>query len=111
VAAGHTTKLLHQFVVLGSRSHDLAEAFFLCKQNRCQSVLCDVIDSGGANGTGVSAPYVLEGNDQMFRFLDWQRTQDMRYYSRMTIDRVLQRCRAQHCRWPPTKDTPSSFRI
>jgi 3-hydroxyisobutyrate dehydrogenase-like beta-hydroxyacid dehydrogenase len=86
VGAGHTTKLLHQFVVLGNAAI-LAEAFSCAKKTGVNlEVLCDVIDSGGANSTAFQRlrPYVLQGNDQMFRFSIGNAHKDMRYYARMT---------------------------
>lgn len=86
VGAGHTAKLLHQFVVLGNAAI-LAEAFSCAKKTGVNlEVLCDVIDSGGANSTAFQRlrPYVLEGNDQMFRFSIGNAHKDMRYYARMT---------------------------
>jgi len=86
VGAGHTTKLLHQFVVLGNAAI-LAEAFSCASKTGVDlAVLCDVIDSGGANSTAFQRlrPYVLEGNDQMFRFSIGNAHKDMRYYARMT---------------------------
>lgn len=86
VGAGHTTKLLHQFVVLGNAAI-LAEAFSCAKKTGVNlEVLCDVIDSGGANSTAFQRlrPYVLDGNDQMFRFSIGNAHKDMRYYARMT---------------------------
>jgi 3-hydroxyisobutyrate dehydrogenase-like beta-hydroxyacid dehydrogenase len=86
VGAGHTTKLLHQFVVLGNAAI-LAEAFSCASKTGVDlGVLCDVIDSGGANSTAFQRlrPYVLEGNDQMFRFSIGNAHKDMRYYARMT---------------------------
>lgn len=86
VGAGHSTKLLHQFVVLGN-SAILAEAFSCASKTGVDlAVLCDVIDSGGAKSTAFQRlrPYVLEGNDQMFRFSIGNAHKDMRYYARMT---------------------------
>jgi 3-hydroxyisobutyrate dehydrogenase-like beta-hydroxyacid dehydrogenase len=86
IGAGHTTKLLHQFVVLGNAAI-LAEAFACAQKTDVNlSVLCDVIDSGGANSTAFQRlrPYVLNGDDQMFRFSLGNAHKDMRYYARMT---------------------------
>jgi 3-hydroxyisobutyrate dehydrogenase-like beta-hydroxyacid dehydrogenase len=86
VGAGHSTKLLHQFVVLGNAAI-LAEAFSCARKTGVNlDVLCDVIDSGGANSTAFQRlrPYVQEGNDQMFRFSIGNAHKDMRYYARMT---------------------------
>lgn len=86
VGAGHTTKLLHQFVVLGN-SAILSEAFSCAaKAGVDQAVLCDVIDSGGANSTAFQRlrPFVMVGDDQGFRFSIGNAHKDMRYYARMT---------------------------
>lgn len=86
VGAGHTTKLLHQFVVLGNAAI-LAEAFSCASKTGVNlDVLCDVIDTGGANSTAFQRlrPYVQDGNDQMFRFSIGNAHKDMRYYARLT---------------------------
>jgi 3-hydroxyisobutyrate dehydrogenase-like beta-hydroxyacid dehydrogenase len=85
VSAGHTTKLLHQFVVLGNAAI-LAEAFSCAGKTGVNlEVLCDVIASGGANSTAFQRlrPYVLGGNDQLFRFSLANAHKDMHYYARM----------------------------
>lgn len=85
VSAGHTTKLLHQFVVLGNAAI-VAEAFSCASKTGVNlEVLCDVIASGGANSTAFQRlrPYVLEGNDQLFRFSLANAHKDMHYYARM----------------------------
>jgi 3-hydroxyisobutyrate dehydrogenase-like beta-hydroxyacid dehydrogenase len=85
VSAGHTTKLLHQFVVLGNAAI-LAEAFSCASKTGVNlEVLCDVIASGGANSTAFQRlrPYVIEGNDQLFRFSLANAHKDMHYYARM----------------------------
>ena len=86
VSAGHTTKLLHQFVVLGNVAI-LAEAFACAGKSGVNlEVLCDVIASGGANSTAFQRirPFVLEGNDQLFRFSIANAHKDMQYYTRMS---------------------------
>lgn len=86
VGSGHTTKLLHQFVVLGNAAI-LAEAFSCAGKTGVNlEVLCDVIASGGANSTAFQRlrPFVLEGNDQLFRFSLANAHKDMHYYARMT---------------------------
>lgn len=86
VSAGHTTKLLHQFVVLGNAAI-VAEAFSCASKTGVNfEVLCDVIASGGANSTAFQRlrPYVLEGNDQLLRFSLVNAHKDMHYYARMT---------------------------
>jgi 3-hydroxyisobutyrate dehydrogenase-like beta-hydroxyacid dehydrogenase len=86
VGAGHSTKLLHQFVVLGNAAI-LAEAFSCASKTGVNlDVLCDVIDSGGANSTAFQRlrPYVQKGDDQMFRFSIGNAHKDMRYYARLT---------------------------
>ena len=86
VSAGHATKLLHQFVVLGNAAI-VAEAFSCASKTGVNlEVLCDVIASGGANSTAFQRlrPYVLDGNDQLFRFSLANAHKDMHYYARMT---------------------------
>ena len=86
VGAGHTTKLLHQFVVLGNTAI-LAEAFSCASKTGVNlDVLCDVIDTGGANSTAFQRlrPYVQDGNDQMFQFSIGNAHKDMCYYARLT---------------------------
>lgn len=86
VSSGHTTKLLHQFVVLGNAAI-LAEAFSGAKKTGVNlEVLCDVIASGGANSTAFQRlrPFVIDGNDQLFRFSLANAHKDMHYYARMT---------------------------
>jgi 3-hydroxyisobutyrate dehydrogenase-like beta-hydroxyacid dehydrogenase len=83
---GHATKLLHQFVVLGNAAI-LAEAFSCAAMTQVdRAVLCDVIASGGANSTAFQRlrPYVLEGDDQGFRFSLDNALKDMHYYARMS---------------------------
>lgn len=85
VSAGHTTKLLHQFVVLGNAAI-VAEAFSCASKTGVNlEVLCNVIASGGANSTAFQRlrPYVIEGNDQSFRFSLANAHKDMHYYARM----------------------------
>jgi 3-hydroxyisobutyrate dehydrogenase-like beta-hydroxyacid dehydrogenase len=76
VSAGHSTKLLHQFVVLGNAAI-LAEAFSCASKAGVNlDVLCDVIDTAGANSTAFQRmrPYMQEGNAH----------KDMRYYAGLT---------------------------
>lgn len=88
VSAGHATKLLHQFVVLGNAAV-LAEAFSCAgKAGVDLSVLCNVIATGGANSTAFQRlrPFVESGDDQMFRFSLANALKDMDYYARMTAE-------------------------
>lgn len=85
IGAGHTIKLIHQYVVLGNAAI-LAEAFTLAKKSEVDlEVLCDVIASGGANSTAFQRlrHYILEGDDSFFRFSLANALKDMRYYTRM----------------------------
>lgn len=98
VGAGHTIKLIHQYVVLGNAAI-LAEAFSLAKQSAVDlGVLCDVIASGGANSTAFQRlrPYVLEGDDGNFRFSLGNALKDMNYYTRMveggTVNNAIANC-------------------
>jgi len=86
IGTGHATKLLHQFVVLGNAAI-LAEAFSCAAMTQVDpAVLCEVIASGGANSTAFQRlrPYVLEGDDQGFRFSLDNALKDMHYYARMS---------------------------
>lgn len=83
--AGHSVKLLHQFVVL-SNAAVLAEAFSLARKTGVdERVLGEVIASGGANSTAFQRlrHYVEDGNDAMFRFSLENALKDMRYYRTM----------------------------
>ncbi|MFJ3057523.1 NAD(P)-dependent oxidoreductase [Herbaspirillum sp. NPDC087042] len=84
--AGHTIKLLHQFVVL-SNAAVLSEAFSCAtKAGVDMHTLCQVIGSGGANSTAFQRlqAFVLEGRDELFRFTLGNALKDMDYYTRMT---------------------------
>ena len=86
--AGHTIKLLHQFVVLGNAAI-LAEAFSCAKNAEVDlETLCDVIGSGGANSTAFQRfkPFVLEGKDDGFQFSLSNALKDMDYYTRTALD-------------------------
>lgn len=86
--AGHTVKLLHQFVVLGNVAL-LAEAFSLARKSGVDTgVLGQVIASGGANSTAFQRlrAYIDEGNDDGFRFTVANALKDMRYYNQMGAD-------------------------
>jgi 3-hydroxyisobutyrate dehydrogenase-like beta-hydroxyacid dehydrogenase len=88
IGAGHTAKLLHQFVVLGNAAI-LAEAFSCAgKAGVNVGTLCEVIASGGANSTAFQRmrPFYEGGDDQGFRFSLANALKDMRYYVRMTSD-------------------------
>lgn len=88
VGAGHSVKLLHQFVVL-SNAAVLAEAFSCAQKTGVNlQTLCGVIGSGGANSTAFQrlSAFVAEGNDQLFRFSLANALKDMQYYTRMASD-------------------------
>lgn len=88
LGAGHTVKLLHQFVVL-SNAAVLAEAVACASQGRVDlEVFSDVIASGGANSTAFQRlrPYVVGGDDTGFRFSLSNALKDMRYYSQMAAE-------------------------
>lgn len=83
--AGHSVKLLHQFMVL-SNAAIVAEGFSMARKNGINlNVLGDVIASGGANSTAFQRlrHYVEDGNDEMFRFSLTNALKDMRYYTAM----------------------------
>ena len=85
LGAGHTVKLLHQFVVL-SNAAVLAEAYACASKTGVDTaVLGEVIGSGGANSTAFQRlrAYVDEGDDTGFRFSLANALKDMRYYTQM----------------------------
>ena len=88
VGAGHSIKLIHQFVVL-SNAAVLAEAFSFAKKSEVNlGVLCDVIGSGGAASKAFERlkPYVMEGQDEFFRFSLANALKDMDYYTKMASE-------------------------
>lgn len=88
LGAGHSVKLLHQFVVL-SNAAVLAEAVACAVNGQVDlEVLSDVIASGGANSTAFQRlrPYVVSGDDSGFRFTLSNAVKDMRYYNHMAAD-------------------------
>lgn len=85
IGAGHTVKLLHQFVVLSNMAV-LAEAYSCAEKTGVDlETLGEVIASGGANSTAFQRlrPFVASGDDQNFRFSLANAQKDMRYYTQM----------------------------
>ena len=70
VGAGHTLKLLHNFVSLGN-SVLLAEATNCARQGKVDmATFVDVLATGGGASVVLDrlAPYILDGDDSGFRF-------------------------------------------
>ena len=95
IGAGHSVKLLHQFVVL-SNAAVLSEAYGLALRTGVDTrVLGDVIASGGANSTAFQRlrGYVEEGRDDGFRFTLANALKDMQYHAKMAdaagVDRAI----------------------
>jgi 3-hydroxyisobutyrate dehydrogenase-like beta-hydroxyacid dehydrogenase len=88
VGAGHTVKLLHNYVVL-SNAAILAEAVSCARKADVDlATLCQVIATGGANSTAFQRmrPFIEAGDEQDFRFTIANALKDMRYYAQMTSD-------------------------
>ena len=95
IGAGHSVKLLHQFVVL-SNAAVLSEAYGLALRTGVDvRVLGDVIASGGANSTAFQRlrAYAEEGRDDGFRFTLANALKDMQYHAKMAdaagVDRAI----------------------
>lgn len=81
--AGHTLKLLHNFVSLGN-SVLLAEASACARRGGVDmATFVDVLATGGGNSVVLDrlAPFILDGDDSNFRFTIDNSHKDMGYYT------------------------------
>ncbi|MGP9568027.1 NAD(P)-dependent oxidoreductase [Halomonas sp. AOP5-B2-8] len=88
VGAGHTLKLLHNFVSLGF-SAVLAEATAASrKAGISDSALLEVLGAGGGGGVVLERlrPYIAENDPSGFRFSVANASKDLGYYHTMTDD-------------------------
>jgi 3-hydroxyisobutyrate dehydrogenase-like beta-hydroxyacid dehydrogenase len=86
--AGHTLKLLHNYVSLGNCVL-LAEAVVCARAGGVDSdTLLEVLASGGGGSTALQrlSPYILEGDDGNFRFSISNCRKDLTYYTAMAND-------------------------
>ncbi len=88
VGAGHTLKLLHNFVSVGF-STVMAEAAACAERGGVDAkVLIDVLAQGGGAGTVLDrlSPYILSHDSSGFRFSIANAHKDMEYYVAMATD-------------------------
>ena len=88
VGAGHSMKLLHNYVSLGSVAL-LAEAAACAQRNGVASeIFVDVLAKGGGGGTALERlkPYLLSGDSTGLRFSISNACKDLTYYNTMAGD-------------------------
>lgn len=87
-SAGHSMKLLHNYVSLGMIAL-LSEAAACARRSGVASdVFVDVLAKGGAGGTALErvGPYLLSGDPSGLRFTVANACKDLGYYSKMAGD-------------------------
>ena len=92
VGAGHTLKLLHNFVSLGF-SAVLAEATAASrKAGISDNALLDVLGAGGGGGVVLERlrPYIADNDPSGFRFTIANASKDLGYYHTMTHDLAVE---------------------
>ncbi len=93
VGAGHSMKLLHNYVSLGSVAL-LAEAAACAQRNGvAPEVFVDVLAKGGGGGVALERlkPYLLAGDSSGLRFSIANACKDLGYYEAMAVDAGAQR--------------------
>ena len=93
VGAGHTLKLLHNFVSLGF-SAVLAEATAASrKAGISDTALLEVLGAGGGGGVVLERlrPYIAENDPSGFRFTVANASKDLGYYHTMTNELGVER--------------------
>lgn len=88
VGAGHSMKLLHNYVSLGSVAL-LAEAAACAQRNGvAPEIFVDVLAKGGGGGTALERlkPYLLSGDSTGLRFSISNACKDLTYYNTMAGD-------------------------
>ena len=93
VGAGHSMKLLHNYVSLGMVTL-LAEAAACAGRNGvAPEVFVDVLAKGGGGGTALARiqPYLLTGDPSGLRFSIANAAKDLGYYNAMAADADAQR--------------------
>ncbi|MDH3638448.1 MAG: NAD(P)-dependent oxidoreductase [Gammaproteobacteria bacterium] len=89
VGAGHTLKLLHNYVSLGN-AVVLAEAAVCAKRSGMDiGVFLEVLAAGGGDSIALQRlkPYLTDGDASAFRFSLANSLKDMRYYTQMATRR------------------------
>lgn len=93
VGAGHSMKLLHNYVSLGMATL-LAEAAACAKRSGvAPEVFVDVLAKGGGGGTALERlrPYLVSGDPNGLRFSIANAAKDLGYYNAMAADADAQR--------------------
>lgn len=88
VGAGHTLKLLHNYVSVGCATL-LSEAAACAKKSGIEAaVFTDALARGGGYGAALDriGPFLLEGDNSRMKFSVANAAKDMAYYLRMTQD-------------------------
>ena len=85
VGAGHTLKLLHNFVSLGFSAVLCEAAAASNKAGIDPAILHDVLAHGGGAGVALDrlSPFILRGRDRRFRFTLANSAKDLGYYCTM----------------------------
>ena len=90
--AGHTLKLLHNYVSIGQATLLSEAAACARKAGIPAQVFTDALAQGGGYGAALDriGPYLLEGDTSRMRFFVSNAAKDMAYYLRMTQDLAAQ---------------------
>tara|TARA_R110002012_G_scaffold154833_1_gene315578 strand:- start:732 stop:1607 length:876 start_codon:yes stop_codon:yes gene_type:complete len=112
VGAGHTLKLLHNFVSLGF-SAVLAEATVASrKAGISDSALLEVLGAGGGGGVVLERlrPYIVDNDPSGFKFTVANATKDLGYYHTLTNELGVERgvAEAVHALYTSIDDTNSA---
>ncbi|MEO7152229.1 MAG: NAD(P)-dependent oxidoreductase [Burkholderiaceae bacterium] len=88
VGAGHSMKLLHNYVSLGSVALLCEAAACAHRSGVAPEVFVDVLAQGGGGGTALERmkPYLLAGETSGLRFSIANASKDLGYYQRMAED-------------------------
>lgn len=88
VGAGHTLKLLHNFVSLGFTTLLGEAAACAAAAGIAPAILVDALQKGGGSGAALDrvAPYLLEGDVSRMRFSIANAQKDLAYYVTMAED-------------------------
>ncbi|TNC08655.1 NAD(P)-dependent oxidoreductase [Methylobacterium terricola] len=86
--AGHTLKLLHNYVSLGSVALIAEAAACAGKAGIAPEILVDVLRKGGGHGAALDrlSPYLLSGDSSPMRFSIANARKDLSYYVAMAED-------------------------
>jgi len=89
VGAGHTLKLLHNFVSLGTASVIAEAAACASRMGIDPSLLVDVLSGGGGGGVALERmkPYIVGRDPSGLRFYMSNALKDLQYYIEMASDR------------------------